>query len=51
MANYDAGIYPGNGSDRARWAVACKDSGVWYFPTRYGRKAAESMAARMNARA
>ena len=33
---------------RARWAVYCAASRVWYFPNRYGRAAAERMAARLN---
>lgn len=48
MMNYEAAIYRGHGAYRDRWAVYCKATSVFYFPARYGRKAAESMAARMN---
>lgn len=46
--NYSAAIWPGNGVERSRWAVLCRASACYYFPARYGRKAAETMAARMN---
>ena len=50
MPNYAAGLYRDQDTKRTRWAVACAESRVWYFPERYGRKAAEALAAEMNAR-
>ncbi len=49
--NYSAAIWRGYGQERDRWAVHCAASGCFYFPARYGRRAAESMAARMNRKA
>lgn len=49
--NYSAAIWRGYGAERPRWAVHCADTGCYYFPRRYGRAAAESMARTMNARA
>lgn len=46
--NYSAAIWRGYGSARDRWAVYCAASRCFYFPARYGRKAAETMAGRMN---
>lgn len=48
MARYDAAIWPGNDGERPRWAVACYPTGVWYFPRRYGRQAAESLARQLS---
>jgi hypothetical protein len=45
--NYSSSQYHAGG--RSRWAVYCASSRVWYFPKRYGRKAAERYAAEMNA--
>lgn len=47
-ANYSAAIWRGYGGERDRWAVHCRATGVYYFPARYGRQAAERQAARMN---
>lgn len=33
---------------RYRWAVLHHPTGVWYFPTRYGRLAAQRLANRLN---
>lgn len=49
--NYSAAIWRGYGQERARWAVHCAATGCYYFPRRYGRAAAETMARTMNARA
>ena len=46
MPLYDAGIWPGNGHDRSRWAV-CGPTGCWTFPTNYGERAARRLAAQM----
>ena len=46
--NYSAAIWRGYGADRDRWAVYCSASRTFYFPARYGRREAESMAIRMN---
>lgn len=48
--NYSAAIWRGYGAERPRWAVYCAASACFYFPRRYGRAAAESMARTMNAR-
>lgn len=45
---FQAGIYRGNGSDRARWGVYCTASRTWYFSKRYGERAARQYAERMN---
>jgi hypothetical protein len=47
MGNYSVGTYRDGG--RSRVAVYCASSGVWYFPKRYGRRAAERMARELNA--
>lgn len=47
-ANYSPAIWRGYGGERDRWAVHCRATGVYYFPARYGRQAAERQAARMN---
>lgn len=44
---YETAIWPGNDAERARWAVL-GPTGCYTFPTRYGRKAAEALAERMN---
>ena len=44
---YCAAIWPGNGSERARWAVL-GPTGCYTFPSTYGRKNAERLAARYN---
>lgn len=49
--NYSAAIWRGYGQERPRWGVYCAASACFYFPRRYGRAAAESMARAMNARA
>lgn len=46
--NYSAAVWRGYGQERDRWAVHCQQSGCYYFPARYGREAAERMAAQMN---
>lgn len=33
---------------RCRWAVLHLSTRVWYFPTRYGRLAAQRLANRLN---
>lgn len=35
-------------SGRQRWAVLAMPANVWYFPTRYGYRAALALAWRMN---
>lgn len=47
-ARYDAAIYPGNGGERPRWAVAAYPAAVWYFPRRYGEAAARKLADELN---
>ncbi len=47
MNNYSVGTYSNGGRDRI--AVYCASSRVWYFPKRYGRKAAQRLADEMNA--
>lgn len=44
---YAAGIYRGDPPYRDRWAVL-GPTGCWHFPTRYGKKAAYALAARLN---
>lgn len=46
---YSVGMYrdPEN-ARRNRYAVACDETGVWYFPKRYGIKPANDLCARMN---
>lgn len=46
---YVAGIYPG-GEGRPRWAVCHVPTGVWYFSAKYGRRAAEAYARRLNSK-
>lgn len=46
--NYSAGIYQGYGNERDRWAVFCAITHSWIFPSRYGKKAAEALAKRLN---
>lgn len=45
---YSVGKYYDAETSRYRWAVWCSQSQVWYFPQRYGRIAAERLAARLN---
>ena len=47
---YEAAIWPGNDAERARWAVL-GPTGCYTFPKRYGRAAAERLAAEYNAKA
>lgn len=47
MKRYVADIWRGNGAERARWAVL-GPTGCYTFPAHYGRKAAESLAKRLN---
>lgn len=44
---YKAGIWRGNDVDRPRWGVL-GPTGCWDFAKRYGRKAAEALADRLN---
>jgi len=44
---YCAAIWPGNGSERARWAVL-GPTGCYTFPSAYGRKNAERLAKQYN---
>jgi hypothetical protein len=43
--------YRDTDTGRTRWAVLHPITRVWYFPARYGRGAAEALAARLNGRA
>lgn len=43
---YSVGKYTGDG--RSRWAVYCSVTRVWYFPDRYGYKAAKALCNRLN---
>lgn len=43
-----AGKYHDQDTGKERWAVYCSESGVWYFPDRYGKREAERLASRMN---
>lgn len=43
---FSIGLYRGGG--RVRWAVLHSQTGAWYFPTRYGKRAAEQLCARLN---
>lgn len=45
---YTAEQYHDQDTNRTRWAVLDRSSSVWYFPTQYGRKAAERMANQLN---
>ena len=45
---YSVGLWNGYGEERSRLAVFCSETGVAYFPKRYGRKACEALAAKMN---
>ena len=47
---YQSGIYE-SAEGRKRWAVLHGQTGVWYFPTRYGQRAADSLAHRLNVEA
>ena len=49
--NYTAEQYRDNDTGRTRWAVLDRSARVWYFPARYGRAAAQRMAAILNRRA
>jgi hypothetical protein len=44
-----AQMYRDPETGRTRWAVLHGPSGVWYFPKRYGRAAAEKLARERNA--
>lgn len=43
--NYSIGLYYDQETGRKRWAVY---GGVWYFPARYGVKAARALCNRLN---
>ena len=45
--NFKPAQYRDNESGRYRWAVL-GPCNVWYFPTRYGMRAASALARRMN---
>lgn len=45
---YSVGQYIDYGTGRSRWAVLCNKTCVWYFPERYGKRAAKALCARMN---
>lgn len=46
--NYEAGLYFNPDIGRPQWAVFCGKTKTWYFASRYGQKAAQKLAARMN---
>lgn len=48
MSNYVVGLYTNYSTGRSRHAVLCTVTNCWYFPTRYGKKAAHSLADKMN---
>lgn len=43
---YSVGKY--NGGNSSRWAVYCSVTRTWYFPERYGHKAAIALCKRLN---
>lgn len=45
---FSTGQYMDYSTGRKRWAVYCSKSETWYFPDRYGKKAAEKLCAAMN---
>lgn len=45
---YSAGMYRGS-EGRERWAVFNSRTHTWTFPDRYGKKAAEQLARKLNA--
>jgi hypothetical protein len=48
MRNYEPARYFDAETRRYRWAVVCSRTWVYYFPARYGKKAAERLATRLN---
>jgi hypothetical protein len=45
---FSVGMYRDPNTGRARLAVYCTGSRVFYFPKRYGRRAARALCARLN---
>lgn len=45
---YAVGKYRDPDSGRQRFAVWASPAQIWYFPDRYGRAAADRLAARLN---
>jgi|AACY02.2.fsa_nt_gi hypothetical protein len=48
MTEFTAEQYRDPDSGRSRWAVLCRTSRVFYFPRRYGLRAAQALARRLN---
>lgn len=48
MSTYKAGQYKDPDTGRTRWAMLDTLSRCWYIPDRYGKRAAERLAARAN---
>lgn len=46
--NYTIGQYRDSETGRSRWAVFCGQTRTWYFPSRYGQKAAQALARELN---
>lgn len=47
---FETGLYLDQDTGRERWAVLDCRTHVWYFPKRYGRRAAEVLCRRLNLR-
>lgn len=46
--NYVAGRYYDQDTARERWAVLNNTTRCWYFPSRYGERAARQLAKKLN---
>ncbi len=46
--SFQACQYQDTDTGRCRWAVMHAKTRVWYFPSRYGRTAAERLARKFN---
>jgi hypothetical protein len=46
-ARFHVNQYRDSATGRDRWAVLETSTRVWYFPTRYGMRAAQSLARRL----
>lgn len=45
---YGANLYRDADTGRERWAVLHYESGTWHFPERYGMRAAQTLAQKLN---
>jgi len=48
MRLFEIGKYYDQDTGKTRWAVCSKSTNTWYFANRYGKKAAERLARRLN---